>query len=83
MKKLLISVLMVIPLFSVSVHAQDNATTDAKVTCKRPPLPPKDKDGKPLPPPKPQDGHPQPPMGKDGKPLPPPDGCLPPPPPAK
>ncbi|WP_180248811.1 hypothetical protein [Klebsiella variicola] len=55
-------------------QASDTYQSNQKETCKKPSEPPKDKDGKPIPPP---DGK-KPPVGKDCKPLPPPDGCLPP-----
>lgn len=76
MRKPLIAVFMVSSvLLSCGIsQAANTHQTNQKEICKKPPEPPKDKDGKPLPPP---DGK-KTPVGKDGKPLPPPDGCIPP-----
>ena len=58
----------------IAIFTAASVLLSSKVTCQKPPEPPKDKDGKPLPPP---EGK-KPPTGSDGKPLPPPDGCKPP-----
>ncbi|ENZ7198227.1 hypothetical protein ACG755_005636 [Klebsiella variicola] len=78
MQKLLIaiftatSVLLITPVHTVLALQTKN--DGSKATCQQPPEPPKDKDGKPLPPP---EGK-KPSTGSDGKPLPPPNGCKPP-----
>lgn len=70
MKQLLIAtftavlVLLVTPAYTVLASEAQNDSS--KVTCQKPPEPPKDKDGKPLPPP----AGKKPPTGSDGKPLP-------------
>ncbi|HED1713918.1 TPA: hypothetical protein ACYSCA_005107 [Klebsiella variicola] len=66
------SVLLATPAFTALASEAQNDSS--KATCQKTPEPPKDKNGKPLPPP---DGK-APPTGKDGKPLPPPNGCKPP-----
>lgn len=66
------SFLLITPAYTVL--ASENQNDSSKATCQKPPEPPKDKDGKPLPPP---EGK-KPPTESDGKPLPPPNGCKPP-----
>ncbi|MBT0728492.1 hypothetical protein HGT73_14185 [Rosenbergiella australiborealis] len=76
MLKKIASAMALTTVFGFSIaHADDKTVTPHSITCKKPPAPPKDVNGKPLPPPK---GN-KPPMGKDSKPLPPPkEGCIPP-----
>lgn len=58
------SFLLITPAYTVL--ASENQNDSSKATCQKPPEPPKDKDGKPLPPP---EGK-KPPTESDGKPLP-------------
>lgn len=78
MKKILLAISTVLIFAGAQAQATEQPAAKQAVTCKKPPEPPKDKSGKPLPPPNNDNSQHEPPKDKNGKPLPPPDGCEPP-----